>query len=204
MRSLDRLQAWIERARENGFVAIDTQTTSPDPMQAELCGFALAVGPNEACYVPLGHRQGGEGGNGTLFRGDVVPDQIPEGDALEALKPLLTDPGVLKIGEDFKFDWQVFARRGIEIAPYDDTQLMSYVVDAGRADHGLGGLAQSYFDHAAIDLNEVIKTGKTKSHLRLRRRRPRHRIRRRGGRRRVAALARAQAAACRRACAQRL
>ena len=130
-------------------------------MQAELCGFALAVGPNEACYVPLGHRQGGEGGNGTLFRGDVVPDQISEGDALEALKPLLTDAGVLKIGEDFKFDWQVLALRGIEIAPYDDTQLMSYVVDAGRADHGLGGLAQT-FDHAAIDLNELIKAGKTR------------------------------------------
>jgi DNA polymerase-1 len=162
VRSLDRLRAFIERARDAGFIAIDVQTTSLDPMQAELCGFALAVGPNEACYVPLGHRQGGEGGNATLFRGDVVPDQMSEDAALEALKPLLTDPGVLKIGEDFKFDWQIFALRGIEIAPYDDIKLMSYVVDAGRADHGLGGLAQSYFDHAAIDLNEVIKTGKTK------------------------------------------
>jgi DNA polymerase-1 len=162
VRSIDRLRALIERARDAGFIAIDVQTTSLDPMQTELCGFALAVGPNEACYVPLGHRQGGEGGNATLFRGDVVPDQMSEDAALEALKPLLTDPGVLKIGEDFKFDWQIFALRGIEIAPYDDIKLMSYVVDAGRADHGLGGLAQSYFDHAAIDLNEVIKTGKTK------------------------------------------
>jgi DNA polymerase-1 len=162
VRSIDRLRSFIERARDAGFVAIDVQTTSLDPMQAELCGLALAVGPNEACYVPLGHRQGGEGGSGTLFRGDVVPDQMSEDAALEALKPLLTDPGVLKMGEDFKFDWQIFALRGIEIAPYDDIKLMSYVVDAGRADHGLGGLAQSYFDHAAIDLNEVIKTGKTK------------------------------------------
>jgi len=162
VRTIDRLRAFIERARDAGFVAIDVQTTSLDPMQAELCGLALAVGPNEACYVPLGHRQGGEGDNGTLFRGDVAPDQMSEDAALEALKPLLTDPGVLKIGEDFKFDWQIFALRGIEIAPYDDIKLMSYVVDAGRADHGLGGLAQSYFDHAAIDLNEVIKTGKTK------------------------------------------
>jgi DNA polymerase I len=162
VRSLERLRAWIERARETGILAIDTQTSSLDPMQAELCGFALAVAPNEACYVPLGHRQGGEGGNATLFRGEVVPDQISEDAALEALKPLLADPGVLKIGEDFKFDWQVFALRGVEVAPYDDTMLMSYVVDAGRADHGLGGLAQSYFDHAAIDLNELIKAGKTR------------------------------------------
>jgi DNA polymerase-1 len=161
VRSLERLRAWIERARETGFLAIDTQTSSLDPMQAELCGFALAVAPNEACYVPLGHRQGGEG-NATLFRGDVVPDQISEDAALEALKPLLADPGVLKIGEDFKFDSQVFALRGIEVTPYDDIMLMSYVVDAGRADHGLGGLAQSYFDHAAIDLNELIKAGKTR------------------------------------------
>jgi DNA polymerase I len=76
VRSLERLRAWIERARETGFLAIDTQTSSLDPMQAELCGVALAVAPNEACYVPLGHRQGGEGGNATLFRGEVVPDQI--------------------------------------------------------------------------------------------------------------------------------
>jgi DNA polymerase-1 len=162
VRSLDRLRVWIEHARDRGFVAIDTQTTNLDPRQAELCGFSLAVEANEACYVPLAHRQGGEGGTGGLFRGDVVPDQIPDGAAFEALKPLLTDVGVLKIGEDFKFDWQIFALRGIEIAAYDDTMLMSYVLDAGRADHGLGALAQRYFGHAAIDFNEVIKAGKTK------------------------------------------
>ena len=78
MRSLDRLKAWIERARDVGFVAVDTETSSLDPMQAELCGFSLAVAPNEACYVPLSHRRGGEGGKDSLFPGEITPDQISE------------------------------------------------------------------------------------------------------------------------------
>ncbi|HEX8826478.1 MAG TPA: 5'-3' exonuclease H3TH domain-containing protein, partial [Xanthobacteraceae bacterium] len=161
VRSLDRLRAWIERARDIGLVALDVETSNLDPMQAQLCGFSLAVAPNEACYVPLGHRQGGEGG-GSLFQGEIVSDQITEADALVAMKPLLEDFGVLKIGQNFKFDWQIFALRGIEIAPYDDTMLMSYVVDAGRSDHGLDPLASRYFNHQTIDFNEVTKAGKTR------------------------------------------
>ena len=161
VRSLDRLKAWIERARDQGFVAIDTETTSLDPMQAALCGFSLALAANEACYVPLSHRQGGDGSGG-LFQGEVAPDQIPERAALDAIKPLLEDKGVLKIGQNLKFDFQIFAVRGIEIASYDDTMLMSYVVDAGRSDHGLDPLAQRYFNHRTIDFNEVTKAGKTR------------------------------------------
>jgi DNA polymerase-1 len=161
VRSLDRLKAWVERARDQGFIAIDTETTSLDPMQAELCGFSLALQPNEACYVPLSHRQGGDGSGG-LFQGEKATDQIAERAALDALKPLLEDRGVLKIGQNLKFDWQIFAVRGIEISAYDDTMLMSYVVDAGRSDHGLDPLARRYFDHQTIDFNEVTKTGKSK------------------------------------------
>jgi DNA polymerase-1 len=161
VRSLDRLKAWIERARDQGFIAIDTETTSLDPMQAALCGFSLALAPNEACYVPLSHRQGGDGSSG-LFQGEVAPDQIPERAALDVMKPLLEDKGVLKIGQNLKFDFQIFAVRGIEIASYDDTLLMSYVVDAGRSDHGLDPLAQRYFNHRTIDFNEVTKAGKTR------------------------------------------
>jgi DNA polymerase I len=163
VRSRDRLNAWIERARDTGTVAIDAATPSGDPMQAELCGFSLAVAPNEACYVPLSHRQGGDGDEGGgLFRGEVLADQIPDRAALEALKPLFTDPGVLKVGHDLKFAWQIFALRGIEIAAYDDVMLMSYALDAGRASHALPSLAEHTFDHAAIDLNALIKPGKTK------------------------------------------
>jgi DNA polymerase-1 len=162
VRTLERLKAWVERARDVGFVAIDTETSSLDPMQAELCGFSLAVAPNEACYVPLSHRHGGEGGKDSLFPGEITADQLSEAAALAAMKPLLEDLGVLKIGQNLKFDWQIFAVRGIEIAPYDDTMLMSYVVDAGRSDHGLDPLARRYFDHETIDFNEVTKVGKSK------------------------------------------
>ncbi len=162
VRTLDRLSAWIDRARDVGFVAIDTETSSLDPMQAELCGFSLALAPNDACYVPLSHRRGGEGGKDSLFPGEITPDQLSEAAALRAMKPLLENPGVLKIGQNLKFDWQIFAVRGIEIKSYDDTMLMSYVVDAGRSDHGLDPLARRYFDHETIDFNEVTKVGKSK------------------------------------------
>ena len=162
VRSIERLSAWIERARDIGFVAIDAAAASNDPMQTELCGFSLAVGPNEACYVPLGHRQGGEGGSEGLFRGDVAPDQIGEHAALDALKPLFTDRGVLKIGHDLKFAWQIFALRGIEIVAYDDTMLMSYALDAGRQNHRIESLAESAFTHAAIDIDALLKPGKTR------------------------------------------
>ena len=162
VRTLDRLNAWIERAHDSGLVAIDTATASTDPMQAELCGFSLAIAPNEACYVPLSHRQGVDSEGGGLFRGEIVADQISEGAALDALKPLLTDPGVLTIGHDLKFAWQIFALRGIEIAAYDDTMLMSYALDAGRNSHALGPLAEHTFNHAAADINALIKAGKTR------------------------------------------
>ena len=161
VRSVDRLNAWIERARDLGVVALDTMTASGDPMQAELCGVALAVAPNEACYVPLGHHQGGEGG-ASLFGAELAAGQILERAALDALKPLLEDKGVLKIGHDVKFAWQIFAQRGIETASCDDIMLMSYVVDAGRASQAFESLAEHGFSHAAVSLDTLIKAGKTK------------------------------------------
>jgi DNA polymerase I len=158
VRSLDRLKSLIERAWDQGLVAIDTVTTSPDPMQATLCGIALALAPNEACYVPLGHRQG----DGGLFQGDVAPDQIGERAALDALKPILEDKGVLKIGHNVKFAMQILALRGVAVAAHDDIMLMSYVADAGKADHSLDGLAQRYFNHKTVDVAELTKTGKNK------------------------------------------
>ena len=162
VRSLERLNAWIARARDIGVVALETRTNSIDPMQATLCGLSLAVAPNEACYIPLAHRTGGDGGTGGLFSGPIAPDQIEERAALTSLKPLLEDPGVLKVGNDLKYDLQVFALRDIELAPCDDTMLMSYVVDSGRSSHGVDQLAQRYFDHATIDANAILGSGKSR------------------------------------------
>ncbi|MFL5001822.1 MAG: DNA polymerase I, partial [Xanthobacteraceae bacterium] len=132
---------------------------------ATLVGFSLALAPNEACYVPLAHRQGGDTGsdrNGSLFAGEIAPDQISERDALEAMRPLLEDAGVLKIGQDLKFDLQMFALRGITLAPYDDVTLLSYVLDAGRSGHGIETLAQRYLGHTTIDANALKGSGKSR------------------------------------------
>jgi DNA polymerase-1 len=162
VRTLERLNGWIARARDLGVLAIATGTTSPDPMQATLCGFSLALAPDEACYVPLKHRQSGDGGSEGLFAGGLASDQIPEGSALAAIKPLLEDESILKVGLNLKFDWLLFAQRGIEIAAQDDAMLMSYVLDAGRSGHGLEPLAQRYFAHQTINMNEVAGSGKSK------------------------------------------
>jgi DNA polymerase I len=160
VRTVDELRAWVARAIDSRVVAIDTETTSLDPMQAELCGFSLAVGANAACYVPLIHRQGGDGTG--LFPGEVVPAQMTVAEALAVLKPLLEDKGVLKVGQNLKYDWQVLSRHGIEIASFDDTMLMSYVLDAGRRAHGMDPMAEQWLGHRTIRYGEVAGTGKAK------------------------------------------
>jgi DNA polymerase-1 len=160
VRSLEALNAWIDRARDAGVVAINVETVGDDPMQAALCGIALAVAPNQACYVPLAHRKAGNGGG--LFDGGLAPDQISEASALAALKALLEAPGVLKVGQNLKFELQLFAVRGIELRSHEDTMLMSYVLDAGRFGHGIDALAPRYFSHAAVDYNDVIGSGKSR------------------------------------------
>ena len=159
VRTLDRLKAWIARAYDLGVVAVDTETTSLDAMQAGLCGFSLAVAPNEACYVPLAHKKDG-GGDG-LFDAGLADDQIKEEDALAVLKPLLEDKSILKVAQNMKYDWLVFAQRGIEIAGYDDTMLISYVLDAGKGGHGMDDLSERWLDHKTIHFGDVAGTGKS-------------------------------------------
>jgi DNA polymerase-1 len=162
VRSIERLTQWIARARDAGVVAIDTETTSLDPMQAHLCGFSLAVAPNEACYVPIGHREGGGQGGTDLFAPEakLCEGQIPELDALAALKALLEDPSVLKVAQNMKYDWLVFAQRGIAVAGYDDTMLISYVLDAGKGGHGMDDLAKRWLNHDTIHFHHVAGSGK--------------------------------------------
>ncbi|HEX3859818.1 MAG TPA: DNA polymerase I [Pseudolabrys sp.] len=161
VRTLARLKEWIARAYDAGVVAVDTETTSLDPMQAHLCGFSLAVAPNEACYVPIGHREGKQDGS-DLFAPEakLCPDQIPEKDALALLKKLLEDKSVLKVAQNMKYDWLVFARRGIEIEGYDDTMLISYVLDAGKGGHGMDDLAKRWLNHDTIHFHHVAGQGK--------------------------------------------
>jgi DNA polymerase-1 len=160
VRSLDALNAWIARVHDVGHFAIDAKATSIDPMQAEMCGIALALGPNDACYIPLSHKQSGDGSG--LFAAGLAPDQINASDALDALRPLLESRGILKIGFNIKFNAVMFAQAGITIRNHDDAQLMSYALDAGRNAHGLDALAERWLGHATMSYGELTGSGKGK------------------------------------------
>jgi DNA polymerase I len=160
VRKLDELTAYLARARDTGQFAIEAKANSIDPMQADICGIALAVVPNDACYIPLAHKQSGDGVG--LFDAGLAPGQIKESEALEALRPLLEAPGILKIGFNIKFNAVMFAQAGITVRNYDDAQLMSYALDAGRNAHGLDSLAERWLGHATLTHGELIGSGKNK------------------------------------------
>ncbi len=157
VRDLKRLEAWVAKARDAGLVAVDTETTSLDPMRAELVGVSLALSPNEACYIPLAHRTDGD----LLSGGGLVPGQIPIREALKALKPVLENESVLKIGQNLKYDTLVLARYGIEVAPFDDTMLLSYALDSGKRSHGMDTLSKEHLGHDTIKFEDVAGKGKT-------------------------------------------
>src|SRR5262245_20358808 len=152
------LESWIARATEAGVVAFDTETTSVDPMRGKLCGFSLAVAPGQACYVPVAHRAPGSHGSLTF---DDAPQQVPLNEALRRLKPLLEDPGVLKVGHNIKYDIEVMGRIGIAVAPFDDSMLISYALQGGAYGHGLDDLAEIHLNHKTIRYDEVCGTGKS-------------------------------------------
>ena len=160
IRKFDELKAWVAQAYDTGTFAIDAKASSDDPMQADICGIALALAPNDACYVPLAHKQ--SGGGAGLFDAGLAPDQITAAEALAALQPLLESSGILKIGFDIKFNAVMLAQHGIILRNVDDAQLMSYALDAGRNSHALGSLAERWFGHAVIGESELIGNGKSK------------------------------------------
>ncbi|MGD0850265.1 DNA polymerase I, partial [Bradyrhizobium sp.] len=160
IRTLAELSAWIARVHDVGHFAIEAKASSIDPMQAELCGIALALAPNDACYIPLSHKQSGDGAG--LFAAGLAPDQIGAAEALEALRPLLESAGILKIGFNIKFNAVMFAQHGVTLRNHDDAQLMSYALDAGRNSHGLDALAEAWLGHAVISHGELTGSGKGK------------------------------------------
>ena len=157
------LQAWLDGIDRLGVVAVDTETTSLDEMRAELVGISLSAGPGSACYVPLGHKAPKDG-EGDLFGGGedrLAEGQMPLGRALEMLKPMLEDPAVLKIGQNMKYDWKILRRYGVEVAPVDDTMLISYAQHAGLHGHGMDELSDRYLNHRPIPIKDLIGSGKS-------------------------------------------
>ncbi|MFT6530728.1 MAG: DNA polymerase-1 [Limimaricola cinnabarinus] len=154
----EELQVWIDAIRELGHVAVDTETTSLDEMRAELVGVSLALTPGHACYIPLCHSEGGD----DLFGGEKLCEgQMSMEEALAMLKPVLEDASILKIGQNMKYDLKIFAGLGIDVAPFDDTMLLSYAMHAGLHNHGMDTLSERYLDHLPIPIKQVIGTGKS-------------------------------------------
>jgi len=146
------LDRWIAEATAQGHVAIDTETDHIDSIVARLVGVSLATGPNQACYIPIAHV------GGDLY--SETPSQLSQELVLAKLKPLLTDPAVLKIGHNLKYDWVLLHRLGIDVAPVDDTMVMSFDLDAGRSfGHGLEELAKLHFEHEVITFKQLCGTG---------------------------------------------
>jgi DNA polymerase I len=155
--SLEHLDQWIADAFDAGLVAMDTETTSLDPMTCNLVGVSLALPSGRACYIPLAHCAGPD----DLFGGrELIAGQIPMHAALERLKPLFEDAGVLKIAHNMKYDLTVLQGCGLTVAPIEDTMLMSYALDSGRNNHGLDELAQKHLGHKNIAFAEVAGSGK--------------------------------------------
>jgi DNA polymerase-1 len=146
------LDRWIAEATAQGYVAIDTETDCIDCIIARLAGVSLATAPNRACYIPVGHS------GGDLL--SEAPNQLPLELVLGKLKPLLEDPAVLKVGHNLKYDWVMFDKAGIDVAPIDDTMVMSFDLDAGRSfGHGLEELAKLHFEHECIPFKQLCGTG---------------------------------------------
>jgi len=152
------LEAWVEKVRKARHVAVATETSMLDAMQADLTGVSLAIGPNEACYIPLGH------GGSDMFA--EKPEQVPLDQAIALLKPVLEDDAILKVGQNIKYDLNVLARHGIHVAPIDDTMVESFCLDAGRSVDGIGGghgmdeLSERHLAHKPMAFKDLCGTGK--------------------------------------------
>ena len=153
------LQTWIDRIYARGYVAVDTETTGLNEMRADLVGVSLCVQAGEAAYLPLTHRAGQ---SEDLFGTDALAEgQMDQDTALAMLKPMLEDSTILKIGQNMKYDAKILARVGIQVAPIDDTMLMSYAQNGGLHNHGMDLLSERYLDHAPISIKTLLGSGKS-------------------------------------------
>ncbi len=153
------LQVWIDRIRERGYVAVDTETTGLNEMIADLVGISFCVEAGEACYIPLIHKAAS---SDDLFGSDDIAEgQMDFDQCLAMLKPVFEDPAILKIGQNMKYDAKIFARLDIAVAPIDDTMLMSYAMNAGLHNHGMDTLSERYLGHTPIPIKPLLGTGKS-------------------------------------------
>ena len=142
---IDELDEWIHEAEENGEFAIDTETTSLDPHQAELVGISISTKIGKACYIPISHTSG---------------KCIDKKKVINKLRPILEDQSIKKIGQNIKFDYIIFYHNGVNLNSLEDTMLISYVLDAGKNRHNMDTLSEIHLGHKPISYKDLVGTGK--------------------------------------------
>ena len=151
----ETLQKWIDLIYARGYVAVDTETTGLNEMIADLVGISLCVDAGEACYIPLIHKANR---GDDLFGSDDHGGRADEtGGRVADADPMLEDPSILKIGQNMKYDAKIFAQIGITVAPFDDTMLMSYAMNAGLHGHGMDTLSERYLNHTPIPIKPLLR-----------------------------------------------
>ena len=150
--SKDELELWLKQINYNGVVAIDCETNSLSANEAEIVGFSLSLEDSKACYIPLNHKKSEQ----------RIEGQISLEDFKILIKPIMEDASILKIGQNLKYDLIILNRIGIDLENYDDTMLMSYVLDAGKNGHGLDELSRIYLSHETVKYSSVIGKEKGK------------------------------------------
>jgi len=145
IKEVNELDKWINEAEDIGEIAVDTETDSLDPHQANLVGISLCTKIGKACYVPVGHK---------------FEECLDRKEVLKKIKSLLEDPSIKKIGQNIKFDFIIFNKLGINLNSIEDTMLMSYVLDAGKNRHNMDTLSEIHLNHKPIKFKELVGTGK--------------------------------------------
>ena len=160
VRSIERLKQWIEDIRYHGYVAFDTETTGLDETKAELVGISLCIKPGYACYIPVGHKEG-EPADGLFGSSKLCANQIAIGVVTELIGPVLSDPAVLIVGQNIKYDIKILSKYGLAFEAIDDTMLMSYALHGGIHRHSMDTLSEKYLGHTPVSIKSLIGTGKS-------------------------------------------
>ena len=156
--NVNDLNRWVTKIYQRGYVAVDTETTGLNDMIVDLVGICLSVEIGEACYIPVGHTNGEDDlfGGASLCNGQINLDEV-----LEILRPVLQDPSIIKIGQNVKYDTKIFARYDVNLAPVDDTMLLSYAINGGKHNHGMDYLSERYLNYKPISIKTLLGSGKS-------------------------------------------
>ena len=141
IKSLKQLDEWVSILKEKHIISVDTETTSLNPLEADLVGLSFCYEPNKACYIPLKHT-----------KEKCLDEKI----VLKKIKELLEDPSIKKTGQNIKFDYIILKRKNIFINPIEDTMLASYTLDAGLNRHNLDTLSEIHLGHKTISFKDLV------------------------------------------------